>query len=191
LTIDLHAGQIQGFFDIPVDHLFAVNIFVDYFKKIKMKDFVVVSPDVGSIKMARAYAKRFRAHLAIVDKRRLSDQEAEVVHVMGEVKGKNAVIVDDLVATGGTLVEAAKILKEKGAKKIYAAITHPILSGPAINRIKNAPFEQLVVCNTVPLTKEKMIDKIKVLSVAGLLADAIKRIHHEESVSCLFEEIYL
>lgn len=186
LTIDMHAGQIQGFFDIPLDHLFAVNVFVDYFSKAKIKDLVIVSPDVGGIKMARAYAKRFNAALAIVDKRRIDDKKAEVMHILGEVKGKNVVIVDDMVATAGSLVEATAALKKAGAKDIYAAITHPILSGPAIDRIKKSDLKELVVANTIPIPKDRMIKKIRVLSIGDLLAEAIRRIHNEESVSSLF-----
>ncbi len=186
LTIDLHAGQIQGFFDIPLDNLHAVNVFVDYFTKLGIRNLVVVSPDVGGIKMARAYAKRLKAALAIVDKRRISDKEAEVVHILGEVKGKNAVIVDDIVATAGSLVEAAAALKKAGAKDIYATITHPILSGPAIERIKKSTIKELIVTNTIPLDNKKKLKNIKVLSIGPLLAEAIKRIHNEESVSCLF-----
>ena len=187
LTMDLHAGQIQGFFDIPVDHLFAVNVVVEYFNKLKLKDFVLVSPDVGGIKMARAYAKRFEASLAVVDKRRISADRAEVMNIMGEVKNKNVVIVDDLIATAGSIVEAASALSKAGAKNIYAAVTHPVLSGPAISRIESSCIKQLIVCDTIPLDQTKKHPKIKVLSVASLLAEAIKRIHNEESISCLFD----
>lgn len=188
LTVDLHAGQIQGFFDIPLDHLFAVNIFVEYFKSKKIKNLVTVSPDVGGIKMARAYAKRMKAQLAIVDKRRVNDKEAEVMHILGEVKGKNVVIVDDLVATAGSLVEATDALKKAGAKDIYAAITHAVLSPPAIERITKSPLKELAVTDTIPAEKLKpRLNKIKVLSIATLLGEAIKRIHNEESVSSLFE----
>jgi len=188
LTVDLHAGQIQGFFDIPLDHLYAVKIFTDYRKKMKSKEtFVVVSPDVGGIKTARAYAKRFKCGLAIVDKRRINDKEAEVMHIMGDVKGKVAVIVDDMVATAGSLVEAVDAIKKAGALEVYAAITHAVLCGPAIDRIKKSRLKELVVTDTIPIGKEKMIDKIKVLSVASLLAEAIKRIHCEESLSVLFK----
>ena len=186
LTIDLHAGQIQGFFDIPLDHLYAVNVFVEYFEKNTIKNLVVVSPDVGGVKMARAYAKRLGAGLAVVDKRRVSDEKAEVMFIMGEVKGKNALLVDDIVATAGSLIEASAALKKNGAKDIYAAITHPILSGPAIDRLKKSEIKKLMVTNTIPVAKEKMIDKIEVLSTAPLLAEAINRIHREESISVLF-----
>ncbi len=188
LTMDLHAGQIQGFFDIPMDHLYAINIFVDYFRDKKISDTVVVTPDVGGIKMARAYAKRLKAGLAIVDKRRVNDVKAEVMHILGEVKDKNVILVDDMVATAGSLVEAAAALKKEGAKDIYAAITHPVLCGPAIERLKGSSIKELVVTNTIPISKEKNIDQIKQLSVADMLAEAIKRIHNEETISALFEE---
>ena len=188
LTIDLHAGQIQGFFDIPLDNLYAINVFHDYFSKKKIKDLVVVTPDVGGIKAARAYAKRLGAELAIVDKRRIDDTNTEAMHIMGEVEGKNIVMVDDIVATAGSLVEAVAALKKHGAKDIYAAITHAVLSGPAIERIKNCPIKELVVTDTIPLDKSKKIPKIKVLSVASLLGEAISRIHGEESVSSLFDK---
>ena len=188
LTMDLHAGQIQGFFDIPVDHLFSVGVFVDYFSKMNIKDLVAVSPDVGSIKMARAYAKRVSAGLAIIDKRRVSPEKAEAIHIMGEVEDKNVIIVDDLIATGSSLIEAVEALKKAKAKTIYAAITHGILSGPAIQRIDQCRgLEKLLISDSVPLTAEKKNEKIEVLSVANLLAEAIKRIHNEESVSCLFD----
>lgn len=188
LTMDLHAGQIQGFFDIPVDHLFSVGVFVDYFSKMNIKDLVAVSPDVGSIKMARAYAKRVSSGLAIIDKRRVSPEKAEAMHIMGEVEGKNVIIVDDMIATGSSLIEAVEALKKAKAKAIYAAITHGILSGPAIQRIDQCQgLEKLLISNSVPLSAEKQHEKIQVLSVANLLAEAIKRIHNEESVSCLFD----
>ena len=186
LTVDLHAGQIQGIFDIPMDHLYAVNIFVSHIKKIKLKDIVIVSPDVGGIKMARAYAKKFEAPLAIVDKRRISGEDTEAMNILGDIKGKNLIIVDDLVATASSLVEAAAALKKHGGKDIYAAITHPILSGPAIKRISDSSIKKLFVTNTIPVENGKKHKKIEVLSIAPLLAEAIKRIHNEESVSCLF-----
>lgn len=188
LTMDLHAGQIQGFFDIPVDHLFSVGVFVDYFSKMNINDLVAVSPDVGSIKMARAYAKRVSAGLAIIDKRRVSPEKAEAMHIMGEVEDKNVIIVDDMIATGSSLIEAVGALKKARAKAIYAAITHGILSGPAIQRIDECKgLEKLLITDSVPLAEEKKNPKIQVLSVASLLAEAIKRIHNEESVSCLFD----
>ena len=189
LTMDLHAGQIQGFFDIPLDHLFAVNTFVDYFTKERvLHDLVVVSPDVGGIKMARAYAKRLRADLAMVDKRRINHMEAEVMDIMGEVDGKTALIVDDLVSTAGSLVEAVRALKEGGAKEVYAAITHPVLSGPARERLSASALKELVVTDTIPIPPDRRLPKIKVLSVAPLFAETIQRIHKEESVSNLFHE---
>ena len=189
LTIDLHAGQIQGFFDIPLDHLFAINVFADYLEKNKPKNLVVVSPDVGGIKMARAYAKKLRADLAVVDKRRVNDKKTEVMFIMGDVKGKNALIVDDIVATAGSMVEATEALKKRGAKDIYAAVTHPILSGPAMDRLKKSPLKKLLVTNTIPTPKAKRISKVEVLSIGSLLAEAINRIHKEESISTLFDKM--
>ena len=186
LTMDLHASQIQGFFDIPLDHLFAVNVIVDYFKKKKMKNLVVASPDVGGLKMARAYAKRLGANLVVVDKRRIDDKHTETMNILGEVKGKNIVIVDDLVATASSICEAAVALKKAGALKIFAAVSHPILSGPALARIKKSPIEEFVITDSIPLTPEKKDPVFKVLSVSELLGEAIKRIHDEESVSSLF-----
>jgi ribose-phosphate pyrophosphokinase len=187
LTIDLHAGQIQGFFDIPLDHLFAVRMFQDYFIEKELRDIVIVSPDVGGIKTARAYAKRFGAGLAIVDKRRINDVKAEVMHIMGDIADKNVIIVDDIVATAGSLVEAAEALKKNGARDIYAAITHPVLCGPALERLKKSVIKELVVSDTIPLPEEKKQDKIIQLSVAPLLGEAIVRIHNEKTISALFE----
>jgi len=188
LTMDLHAGQIQGFFDIPLDHLLAVGVFIDYFSKLKIKNVVVVSPDVGGIKMARAYAKKFAAGLAIIDKRRDSPDKTEVMHILGEVKGKNAIIVDDLIATGSSLIEGVEALKRAGCKTIYAAISHGVLSGPALARVdKCKDLKELVITDTIPLDDHKKHPRIKVLSVAGLLGETIKRIHREESVSSLFD----
>jgi ribose-phosphate pyrophosphokinase len=188
LTMDLHVGQIQGFFDIPLDHLFAVGVFIDYFKKLKLKDITVVSPDVGGIKTARAYAKRFSAGLAIIDKRRDSPDKTEVMHILGEVKDKDVIIVDDLIATGSSLIEAAEALKKAKARTIRAAITHGVLSGPAIERVnKCKDLLELVITDTIPFAEKKKDSKIKVLSVADLLGEAIKRIHNEESVSSLFD----
>lgn len=189
LAMDLHAGQIQGFFDIPVDHLFAVNVFVEYILKLNLQNIVVVSPDVGGIKMARAYAKRLSATLAIVDKRRISPEKSEVMHILGEVEGRDALVVDDLIATGGSLVEAVSAIKNAGAKNIYAAITHGVLSGPAVDNVKKSEIKELLIADTIPFDPRKSNPKIKVLSVAPLLAEAIKRIHDEESVSCLFDII--
>jgi ribose-phosphate pyrophosphokinase len=186
LTMDLHAEQIQGFFNIPLDNLYAVNIFVKYFDNVNIDNKCVVTPDVGGIKMARAYAKRMKAELAIVDKRRVNDKEAEVMHIIGNVEGKNIIIVDDIVSTAGTLIEAVNALKKEGAGDIYAAITHAVLADPAIERIRESDLKELVVTDTIAVDKEKRCDKIKVLSIAPLLAEAIKRIHEEESVSALF-----
>jgi len=188
ITMDLHAGQIQGFFDIPLDHLFAVNVFVDYFQKKNLKNLVVIAPDVGGIKMARAYAKRLGAGLAILDKRRVSPESAEVMHLLGEVEGKKAIIVDDIIATGGSLVEAINSLYKRGVKEIYAAITHGVLSGDAIEKIEKSYLKELLITDTIPLSSSVKTKKIKVLSVAELLADAIKRIRKEQSISCLFND---
>ena len=188
LTMDLHAGQIQGFFDIPVDHLFAVGVFIDYISTLKIKDMVVVSPDVGSIKMARSYAKRLEVPLAIIDKRRDSPEKTQVMHILGEVEGMNAVIVDDMIATGSSIIEAVDALKKAKCKSIRATISHGILSGPAFERIsKCADLQELVITDSIPLDKKKEHAKIRVLSVADLLGEAIKRIHWEESVSSLFD----
>jgi len=188
LTMDLHAGQIQGFFDIPVDHLFAIGVFIDYFSKLKANNLVVVSPDVGGIKMARAYAKRLSASLAIIDKRRVSPEKAEVMHILGEVENKDAIITDDLIATGSSLIEAVQTLEKAKAKSIVAAITHGVLSGPALERIgKCKGLEKLLITDSIPLETCKKHPKIEVLSVANLLGEAIKRIHNEESVSSLFD----
>lgn len=186
LTMDLHAGQLQGFFDIPLDHLFGINVFADHFERKKIKDLVVVSPDVGGIKMARAYAKKFRADLAICDKRRIDDKTSEVMNILGDVNGKNVILVDDICSTAGSIQEAAVALKDGGAKKIHAAVSHAVLSGPALERIGGAPIEEICVTNSIALPHEKKHPKIRVLSIAGLLGEAIRRIHNSESVSGLF-----
>lgn len=187
LTMDLHSGQIQGFFDIPVDHLYSINIMGQYLKKKKIKNLVIVSPDVGGIKMARAYAKLLGANFAVVDKRREDAAKTHVMHIIGEVKGKNVVLVDDLISTGGSVVEAAKALKANGALDIYVMAVHPVLAGPAIERLQNSPVKELIVSNSIPLSASKKIKKITQLSVAPLLADAIARIHYNISVSELFK----
>lgn len=188
LTMDLHAGQIQGFFDIPVDHLFAVGVFIEYILSLRLKDIVVVSPDVGSIKMARSYAKRLSASLAIIDKRRDSPEKTEVLHILGEVGGRNVIIVDDLIATGSSLIEAVEALKKAKCKSVRAVISHGVLSGPAIERIDSCKdLQELAITDSIPLGKNKRHERIKVLSIAGLLGEAIKRIHWEESVSSLFD----
>ncbi|MBI5023820.1 MAG: ribose-phosphate pyrophosphokinase [Candidatus Omnitrophica bacterium] len=189
LTMDLHANQIQGFFDIPVDHLYAINALCDYFNTKKLTNLAVVSPDVGGIKMARAYAKRLDAGLAIVDKRRSSPDKTEVMHILGNVKGKNAILVDDIIATGGSIVEAVGALTKEGVKDVYAAVSHGILSGPAIERIADCKaLKEVVITDSIPLGKSKKISKIKVVTIAHLLGEAIHRIHDEESISCLFDE---
>ncbi len=164
LTLDLHAGQIQGFFDIPLDHLYSIDVFVEYFKKIKVhNNLVVVSPDVGGIKLARAYAKRFRAGLAIVDKRRNSPEATEVMHILGEVKGKNVIMVDDIIATGSSLAEAAKALRRAGAKKIYAAVAHGVLSGNAISKLNSSYIDTLVITDSIQLDSNKKRKKVNVV----------------------------
>jgi ribose-phosphate pyrophosphokinase len=187
LTMDLHASQIQGFFDIPVDHLYAINTLCEYFLSKKIKDLVVVSPDVGGIKMARAYAKKLSAGLAIVDKRRDSPEKTEVMHILGEVKDKHAILVDDIIATGGSMVEAIEELKKRGVSEVFAAVSHGVLSGDALDRIQKCQgLSEVVITNSIPLEESAKNSKVKALSVAPLLAEAIKRIHNEESISCLF-----
>lgn len=191
LAMDLHASQLQGFFDIPVDHLYAINVLCDYIagKKFKRDELVVVTSDVGGVKMARAYAKRLGAELAVVDKRRKGPETTEVMHILGEVSGKTAIIVDDIVATAGSLIEAAEALGRNGVKGVYAAVSHGILSGNALEKIHKCKIlQELVITNSIPFTDAAKYPKIKVVSVAQLLADAIQRIHNAESVSILFEE---
>jgi ribose-phosphate pyrophosphokinase len=187
LVVDLHAPQIQGFFNIPVDHLFASPVLVDYFKKMQLPLLTVVSPDAGGVERARFFAKKIDAALAIVDKRRTDVNVAEVMHVIGDVKGRTCLIIDDIIDTAGTLVKTADALHDAGAAKVYACASHPVLSGEAIQRISKSGLEQVVVTNTIPLTQAaKDEPKIKVLSIAGLLGRAIQSIHEETSVSTLF-----
>jgi len=187
LVVDLHAPQIQGFFNIPVDHLFASPVLVDHFKKMQLPNLTVVSPDAGGVERARFFAKKVDAALAIVDKRRTDMNVAEVMHVIGDVKGRTCLIIDDIIDTAGTLVKTADALVAAGAAKVYACASHPVLSGPAIGRIANSKLEEVVVTNTIPLTDAaKDQPKIKVLSIAGLLGRAIQSIHEETSVSSLF-----
>jgi ribose-phosphate pyrophosphokinase len=187
LALDLHAGQIQGYFDIPVDHLFATPVTVDYFRKLKLKNLVVVSPDPGGVERARAFAKRMRAPLAIIDKRREDAHVVEVMNVIGEVAGKTCLIVDDMITSGGTLVRGAKALLDKGAEKVYACCTHGVFAEDAIAKVCESPLEQVVATNSIPLSPEaERCAKIKVLSVAKLLASAVRSIHEETSVSQLF-----
>jgi ribose-phosphate pyrophosphokinase len=186
LAIDLHAGQIQGFFNIPVDHLFAAPVIIDNIGGRQLNDLVVVSPDAGGVERARAIAKRLRAGLAIIDKRRDGPNVAVFMHLIGDVKGRDCLIIDDMIDTAGTLVQAADALQREGARRILACGVHPVLSGPALARIEGSPLEEVVVTNSIPLGKDKEHPKITVLSVAPLLAEAIRRIHDEESVSTLF-----
>jgi ribose-phosphate pyrophosphokinase len=186
LTMDLHAGQIQGFFNIPVDHLYASPVMLEYIKANYLNDIVVVSPDAGGVERARASAKRLNASLAIIDKRQEGPNVSAVMNIIGEVEGKTAVMLDDMVDTAGTLVQAADALRAKGVKNIFACATHAILSGPAIERLEKSQIEELVVTNTVPLGEKALCRKIRVLSVAPLLGEAIKRIHFQDSVSSLF-----
>lgn len=187
LTIDLHAGQIQGFFDIPVDNLYASPIVLDYLRTKFKDDLVLIAPDAGGVERTRAFAKRLDASLAIIDKRRERANVAQVMHIIGKVKGKVSVILDDMVDTAGTLTQAAKALKEHGATAIFACCTHAVLSGNAIQKINDSPLEELIVTDTIPITQEgSSCNKIKVLSVAELFGEAIKRIHNNESVSSLF-----
>ncbi|HHT9129515.1 MAG TPA: ribose-phosphate diphosphokinase [Candidatus Brocadiaceae bacterium] len=188
LTVDLHAAQIQGFFDIPVDHLFAFPVLSKYFERLKADDLVVVTPDVGGIKLVRNYSKKLGVKMAIVDKRRVGPDETEIGFVIGEVTNKNVVMIDDLIATGGSIAQAAKVLKERGAKDIYVGATHPVFCGTAVEKLSAAPIKEIVVTDTIPLNEKakSLGDKIKILSISGLLGDAIMRIHRHESVSSLF-----
>ncbi len=184
LTLDLHASQIQGFFDVPVDHLYASVVFTGYFRQLNLTNLVVVAPDVGAIKMARAYANRLHTDLAVIDKRRPSQNHAEVVNIIGEVKGRNVLLIDDLIDTAGTLTNAANALREAGAQEILAACTHPLLSGPAYERIEASALSKVVVSDSVPLRQRSA--RVEVVSVANLFADAIQRISTDASVSTLF-----
>ena len=187
LTMDLHAGQIQGFFNFPVDHLNAMPILADYFMQKGLEDIVVVSPDVGGVVRARKLADRLKAPIAIIDKRRPEPNVAEVMNIIGNVEGRTVIVVDDMIDTAGTITLGAEALLERGAKKVYACCTHPVLSGPAIERLKASPMEEVVVTNTIPLRENQKIDKIKVLSVAPLFAEAILRIHKNRALSTLFD----
>jgi ribose-phosphate pyrophosphokinase len=188
LTLDLHASQIQGFFNIPVDHLFAAPVIVRYLRDLEQPDLTIVSPDAGGVERARAYAKRLGASLAIIDKRRVAANQTEVMHIIGEVEDRNVVVVDDIIDTGGTLIHSGEALLKQGARSISAACTHAVLSGPAIKRINESRLVQVIATNSMPtLEKEQECPKLKTLSIADLLAEAIKRIHNEDSVSSLFE----
>lgn len=187
VSMDLHAGQIQGYFNIPVDNIFAAPILLKYIQNNLQNDLVIISPDAGGVERARAFAKRLDASLAIIDKRREAPNIAQAMNIIGEVKGKTAIILDDMVDTAGTLTQAAAALKDRGASHIHACCTHPVLSGPSIERIKASPIDTLVVTNTIPLNdKAKDCSKIIVLSIAELLGETIKRSHNSHSVSTLF-----
>ena len=186
LCMDLHAGQIQGFFNIPVDHLYAAPVLIDYIRA-NFEDFIMVSPDAGGVERTRAFAKRLNCGLAIIDKRRDRPNHSEAMHVIGDVKDKIAILMDDMVDTAGTLCNGAETLLEKGAKEVHACCSHPVLSGPAVDRLSSSAIKSLVVTNTIPLRDNaRDCGKIKVLSVSSLLAEAIRRIHNEDSVSSLF-----
>jgi ribose-phosphate pyrophosphokinase len=187
ITMDLHATQIQGFFDIPVDNLMGVPILGDYFKSKGLTDVVVVSPDHGGVIRARRLAERLEAPIAIIDKRRPEPNVAEVMNIVGDVKGKTAIIIDDIIDTAGTITLAVNALMEHGAKEVYTCCTHPVFSGPAIDRIRDSNLKEMVVTDTIPLSENKQLDKVKVLSVAALLGEAILRVHNEQSVSKLFD----
>src|SRR6187455_1740565 len=187
LTMDLHKAQIQGFFDIPVDHLFAAPVIIDYCARLNYPNLTIVSPDAGGAERARAYAKRLGGELAIVDKRRTEDGTAEVMNVIGDVRGRTCILQDDIIDTAGTIQKAAQALKDAGAERVLACAVHGVLSGPAIDRIEKAPIDKLIITNTIPLTAERAkCQKIVVLSVARLLGQAIRSIHEETSVSSLF-----
>ncbi|KAB2890705.1 MAG: ribose-phosphate pyrophosphokinase [Desulfobulbaceae bacterium] len=186
LCMDLHAGQIQGFFNIPVDHLYAAPVLLKFIER-EYSDAIMVSPDAGGVERTRAFAKRLNTGLAIIDKRRDRPNECEAMHVIGDVRGKTAILLDDMVDTAGTLCNGAATLIKNGAKEVHACCSHPVLSGPAVERIRNSEIKTLVVTNSIPLGPEaKECEKIKVLSVSSLLAEAIRRIHNEDSVSSLF-----
>ena len=189
LALDLHATQIMGFFDVLVDHLFATPVLVGYLNSLNLKDIVVVSPDVGGVTRARAFAKKINdAPIAILDKRRPVDKHntVQVINIIGEIKGKTCVLVDDMIDTAGTITQGAALLMKEGAKEVLALVTHPVLSGPAKERIDNSPITNLIVTNSIQVPKERAPKKMKILSVAGLLAEAIKRIHLDDSVSQMF-----
>jgi len=187
MTMDLHAGQIQGFFDIPVDHLPGVPILAEYFQNKNLKDTIVVSPDLGGVTRARALADRIGATIAIIDKRRPEPNVAEIMNIIGDVRDKSVIMVDDIIDTGGTIVQGASALMERGAKEVFACCTHPVLSGPALERLENSVISEVVVTNTIPLPPEKRMSKMKALSVAPLLGEAIVRVHEDLSVSKLFD----
>ncbi|MEO7368208.1 MAG: ribose-phosphate pyrophosphokinase [Gemmatimonadaceae bacterium] len=188
LGLDFHQHQLQGFFDVPVDHLYAAPVFVSHYRKKQLHDLVVVAPDVGSAKMARGFAKRLNGTLAIIDKRRPKPNQSEVVNVVGEVEGKDCLLTDDMIDTAGTVSEAARALKDLGANDVYVCATHALLSGPAVKRLSEAPIKEVTVTDTVFIPDEKRFPQLTVLSVGDLLAKAIRYIHSEQSVSSLFEQ---
>lgn len=187
LTMDLHAAQIQGFFNIPLDHLVGMSILSKHFEEKHIEDLVVVSPDLGSVNRARTFANRLDAPIAIIDKRRPRPNVSEIMNIIGDIKDKNVVIIDDIIDTAGTLCNAANALKERGAKSVRACATHALLSGPAIERIKDSAIEELIILDTIPLSEEKKLDKIRVETVAKVFAQAIQRIYSDQSVSKIFE----
>jgi ribose-phosphate pyrophosphokinase len=187
LSVDFHQHQLQGFFDTPVDHLYAAPVFTKYFRDKNLTNLVTVSPDVGSAKMARGFAKRLGATMGIIDKRRPAANVSEVMNVIGDVEGKDCLLTDDMIDTAGTMAEAARALKDRGARDVYACATHALLSGPAVERLSSAPFKEIVVTNTIPVPPEKRFPGLTVLSVAELLARAVRYTHFNESVSSLFE----
>ncbi|MGM0437624.1 MAG: ribose-phosphate diphosphokinase [Bacillota bacterium] len=187
VSIDLHAPQIQGFFDIPVDHLYAAPLMIDYFRKKEIQNMTAVSPDVGAVKRVRSIAQALDIPMAIIDKRRPKPNVAEVMNIIGDVEGRNVILFDDIIDTAGTMSEAARVLKKKGADNVYASATHALFSGPAVERLKNAPFKEIVVTNTINPKGEKELDNLKTLSVASLLGEAIDRIYKDLSVSVLFD----
>lgn len=187
VSMDLHASQIQGYFDVPVDHLVGVPILVDYFKKNPVDDLVVVSPDHGSVTRARSVAEPLNAPIAIIDKRRPEPNKSEIMNIIGDIKGKNCIVVDDMIDTAGTICNAGKALMDLGAKSVRCCATHPVLSGPAVERLEESPFEQVLLLNTVPLDLSKVSGKFETLSVAPLFADAMTRVHTNQSISKLFD----
>jgi ribose-phosphate pyrophosphokinase len=187
LAMDFHQHQLQGFFDLPVDHLYAAPVFTSHYRQKGLKNLAVVASDVGGAKMARGYAKRLDASFAIIDKRRTAANVAEAVNVVGDVEGKDCIIPDDMIDTAGTMVEAAHALKRLGARDIYLCATHPVFSGPAVQRLSDAPVVEVAVTNTIHLPPEKQFDKLKVLSIAGILAKAVGYTHSDQSVSSLFD----
>jgi ribose-phosphate pyrophosphokinase len=187
LTVDLHAGQIQGFFNIPVDHLYATPVLLNHLRTMDLKDLVVVSPDAGGVERARAFAKRLNASLAIIDKRREGPNQAKIMNIVGDVDNRDVLLLDDMIDTAGTITQGGQACADKGARRVLAGCTHAVLSGPALQRLNDSVLGQVIVTNTVPLAgKEQICKKIEVLSVAPLLGEAIRRIHNEESVSSLF-----